>query len=202
MPAIDLDEVARRPRRYWNIDGAPDLIMGLVLMAWGGISLLGQKLDSSLYWAIALPLFVLTGFAAMPLIKRLKAGVTFPRTGFVVWKAPSRGQRVATGIAAAVLAVVLVLVIRRGGVADHAGLVFGVLLGAAYVGGSVTQRAPHLLVLAAVALLLGVAFDAAHVSWRSLNWMFVALGVASVLLGAVRLAQFVRSHPRSNPGLS
>jgi hypothetical protein len=202
MPRINLDEVARRPRQYWNVDGAPDLIMGLVFMAWGGIAVLGREVGSSLFSAVSWVLLMLTAFAAMPLVKRLKARVSFPRTGYVEWNPPSRGQRFATGIIAAVAGVALALMIGRGVATDHIVLGFCLVLSVGCVVGSVIQRAPHMLVLAVVALLLGVAFDAWKADWRSLSWVLVAFGMAQALLGAVRLAQFVRSHPRSSPGLS
>ena len=131
--------------------------------------------------------------------KKLKARITFPRAGYVEWK-PSDARPETHGCG------------RRhrdrlgGGCADQQEphgrpraewqrRVLGVILSLAFVVASFTQRAPHLLVLAPVALLLGLAFSVSAPGWDAMNWMFIALGGATALRGAVRLWMFLRSHP-------
>jgi hypothetical protein len=41
MQQPDLNDIARRPARYWNIDGLPELMLGLLWIAWGGAWLFG-----------------------------------------------------------------------------------------------------------------------------------------------------------------
>jgi hypothetical protein len=69
-----------------------------------------------------------------------------------------------------------------------------VILSLGFVVASVTQRAPHMLALAGVALMLGLSFGALNLGWQSTNWMLLALGVGSVLVGAIRLSLFLKRH--------
>lgn len=196
-----LDEVQRRSTRYWNVDGLPELMMGLVWMLWGGAWLLGQSLPrgvSNVYWMFTPFLLALSGVASVWATKKLKARITFPRTGYVEWNPPTRQQRLAAAAVAIVTASVLVALIsgnRTVGLEQVAAPAVGVVLSLAFVAASVTQKAPHLLTLAAVALVLGLAFRASTSGWDALNWMLIALGMATVLVGAARLWMFLKAHP-------
>lgn len=198
----DLAELARRPHRYWDVDGLPELTMGLLWMVWGGAWLIGQALPRgrvyNLFWTAVPALLALSGVAAVWAIKRLKARFTFPRTGYVEWREPSRGSRLTSAAVAIVAALVLVMIISGDSTSAnrHAAPVLGVILALAFVVASVRQRAPHYLALAGVAIALGLAIGARSLGWQAANWMFVALGGLSAVLGAVRLVLFVRRHPR------
>lgn len=104
MPHRDRNDIARRPAQYWNIDGLPELMVGVLWMVWGGAWLVGQTVPHdwrwNAYWLIVPP-------------------------------------------------------------------------------------------------ALGLAVGAMTTGWDSMNWMFVALGAACALVGAVRLALFLRAHPIS-----
>ena len=200
---LNLDEIARRPQRYWDIDGLPELMMGLLWMLWGGAWLVGDALPhgwrSNAYWTAVPALLVLSGFASVWATKRLKERITFPRTGYVDWKEPSRRARLSAAAVAMVTAMVLVAVAanRDAGAERVAAPLLGVILSLAFVVASLRQRAPHYLALAAVAVALGLAFGALRAGWESVNWLFVALGAASAVLGGARLALFLRKHPRT-----
>ena len=202
MANVDLAEVSRRPQRYWNVDGLPELVMGLLWVVWGAAWLIGEWVPREgagrLYWLFAPALLVLGGFGAIGVIKRLKARLTFPRTGFVEWREPSGRERTTAAAVALIIAMVLVLIVGRGGTsADHAAPVLGVILSLAFVVASLRQRAPHYLALAGVALATGLAFGAIEGGWTSANWLFVIVGLATAALGAIRLALFLRKHPRA-----
>lgn len=200
MEPLDLADIAQRPRRYWNADGLPELVMGLLWMSWGAAWLIGDALPKgrafAVYWTLTPALLALSGVAAVWLIKRLKARLTFPRTGFVEWREPTRLERLAAAGVAMATAVVLVGIVTRGGSSgDHAAPVLGVILALAFVVVSVRQRAPHYLALAGVAVATAIAMAAIGGGWASVNWMFVVIGAASVAVGAARLAVFMRKHP-------
>jgi hypothetical protein len=200
MQPVDLADAARRPRRYWNADGLPELVMGLLWMSWGIAWLVGDALPRgrafTLYWTLTPALLALSGVAAVWLTKRLKARLTFPRTGFVEWREPTRVERLTAAGVAMVTAAVLVGIVTRGGSsADHAAPVLGVILALAFVVAGVRQRAPHYLALAGVAVAAAIAMAALGAGWGSVNWMFVVIGAASVAVGAARLAIFMRKHP-------
>ncbi len=162
METVDLTDIERRPQRYWNMDGLPELMMGVLWIVWGGAWLLGERIPRggvyNAFWMFVPALLALSGFAVVWATRALKARITFPRAGYVAWQPPTRSAR----------------------------------LGAA----AVTQHAPHYLALAGVAVALGIALGARGAGWESANWLFVLIGAASAVVGAARLALFLRSHPR------
>jgi hypothetical protein len=202
-PDLNLDEIARRPQRYWDVDGLPELMMGVLWMLWGSAWLLGEALprgwQSNAYWTAVPALLVLSAVASVWATKRLKERLTFPRTGYVDWKEPSRSARLTAAAVAMVTAMVLagLAANRDAGMEQVAAPLLGVILSLAFVVASLRQRAPHYLALAAVAVALGLAFGALRAGWESVHWLFVALGAASAALGGVRLALFLKRHPRA-----
>jgi hypothetical protein len=200
---LNLDDIARRPQQYWDVDGLPELMMGLLWMLWGGAWLLGERIPhdwrSNVYWMAAPALLVLSSVAAVWATKRLKERLTFPRTGYVDWKEPSRSTRLTTAAVAMVVAMVLAALAanREAGMERAAAPMLGVILSLAFVVASIRQRAPHYLALAGVAIALGLAFGALRAGWDSVHWLFAALGAATAALGGVRLALFLKKHPRA-----
>jgi hypothetical protein len=201
--SINLSEIERRPARYWNADGLPELMMGVLWTLWGGSWLLGESLEhgtvSTLFWTFAPALLALGGVASIWATKQLKARITFPRTGYVEWREPTRARRFTTAgvamVAAALLAAVSVKA-RARGVDNLAPLLLSVVLSLAFLVASLTQRAPHLLALAGVALTLGLAASARDGGVRSMNWILIGVGMATSFAGAIRLFRFVRQNPR------
>ena len=200
--AVDLKAIEHRSTKYWDIDGLPELIMGLMWMVWGGAMVLGRTLPRgavwNVYWAFMPALLALSGVAANWAIKRLKARLTFPRAGYVSWKEPTRAARLATaGVALIAAAVIAGLAVksRIDGIDRVAVPGLGVLLSLGFLVVGIRQHAPHMLALAGVAVMLGLAFGAMRAGWDAMNWLLIALGAASVLVGAVRLRAFLRHYP-------
>ena len=203
MERLDLDEIARRPQKYWTADGLPELVMGVLWMLWGTAWLAGDAIPrewANLYWMFVPAVLAFSGFVAVRVIKSLKARVTFPRTGYVEWKEPTRTTQLATGVVAMVVAALLAAVVLRGdaGQGRYTPVVLGVILSLAFLVASVRQRAPHLLALAGVALALGVAVATVADGWAAANWLFVGIGAATAMAGGLRLASFVSRHPRAS----
>ena len=199
--SLDFAEIQRRPLKYWNADGLPELMMGLLWMIWGAAWLVGEALPRgpvwNIYWTLTPALLALSGMASVWATKKLKERITFPRGGYVDWKEPSRTRRVmagATAIVAAAVIVVLITGAREHGTERVVPMVMGVLLSLGFLVASVTQRAPHMLALAGVALMLGLSFGALNLGWQSTNWMLLALGTVSLLVGAMRLSLFLKRH--------
>ena len=202
---MDLGEVERRPAKYWNADGLPEVMMGLVWVLWGTAWLVGESLPHGtawdIYWMFTPALLALSGVASVWATKKLKARITFPRGGYVEWKEPTRTQRVIGATIAMVTAALLAALVVRAraqGTERVAPAVFGVLLSLGFVVASLTQRAPHMLALAGVALTLGLAFGALDLGWQSMNWMMVVLGLATILSGSLRLGMFLKRNPLGN----
>lgn len=201
MQPLNLDEISRRPQKYWHVDGLPELMMGLLWMIWGAAWLFGQTLPHdwkwNLYWTATPALLALSGYAAVWATKLLKARISFPRTGYVAWKEPTRAVNLAAAAIAMLAAMVLVAVLRNEATGERpVALILGVMLSLAFVVASLTQRAPYYLGLAAVSVALGWALGAIESGWTGANWLFVVLGAATAALGGMRLAIFMRHHPR------
>ena len=205
MDRPDFDEIARRPLDYWRVDGLPDLVMGVLWMVWGTAWLVGDALPHdwrwNVYWMATPVLLAGTGVIAIRVIKALKARLTFPRTGYVEWKEPSRGTRLTHAVVAVVVAagVVALLSMRGGSGGRFAAPILGVILALSFLVVSIRQRAPHYLALAGVAVALGIAIATVGDGWMSANWLFLGVGAATALAGWVRLATFLNRHPRVSP---
>jgi hypothetical protein len=204
MPQPNLDDLARRPVRYWNVDGLPELMLGLLWIVWGGAWLIGQRIPHgaawNLYWLVVPPVLAAGGFVVHWATRRLKERLTFPRTGYVEWKEPGRSARLgaaAVAIGAAVILAVVVLTRDVSRVEHVATPVLSVILSLSFVVASLKQRAPHYLALGGVAVALGLALGAMSSGWESMNWMFLGLGAACAFVGGLRFAFFLRQHPRS-----
>ena len=98
-------------------------------------------------------------------------------------------------MATAALLVVILARSRAEGMGSTVAPALGVILSLSFAVASLSQRAPYLLALAGVALVLGLVFGASQTGWDAVNWMFVALGAATVLVGGIRLRRFVLRHP-------
>jgi len=200
----DLDDLARRPARYWNVDGLPELMVGLLWIVWGGAWLLGQRVPHdwrwAAYWLLVPPALAAAACAVTWATRRLKEQVTFPRTGYVEWKAPSVGTRIgaaAIAITAALALAVMVLTGDARPAGQMATPVIAVILSLGFLVLSVRQRAPHYLALGGLVLALGLALGWTNGGWSSVNWLFLAFGLVLALAGGVRLARFIRRHPAS-----
>ena len=70
---LDLRELERRPTKYWNEDGLPELVMGLLWVLWGGAWLVGNALPRgpvwNVFWMFTPALLALSGVAAVRLTK-------------------------------------------------------------------------------------------------------------------------------------
>jgi hypothetical protein len=200
--SLELRELERRSVKYWSEDGLPELVMGALWILWGAAWLFGNALPRgplwTLYWMVTPAVLALSAGAGVWATRRLKARITFPRTGYVAWKEPTRGQRLfaaVVALSAASAAVVLVQAARATGVERATAPALGVLLSLGFLIASLTQRVPHLLALAGVALVLGLAAGALTLGWSGANWVLMGTGAAAIVVGAVRLRRFLARNP-------
>lgn len=207
MTQPDFDEIARRPARYWHIDGFPELMVGLLWVVWGAAWLFGQALPHdwrwNAYWLIMPAVLACSGFLLQRTTMWLKSRVTYPRTGYVAFKEPSAPVRAVVAAFVILAAVLLAYMVftTDATLEQRMPAVFGVLLSLALIVIAVQQHTPHHFVLAAAALVLTLVTARATSGWNAMNWLLVTLGAATALVGAVRLALFLRAHPREAEGL-
>jgi hypothetical protein len=86
-----IEDALRRPKRYWNADGIPEIAIGAFWLLWGIIVLVPIAFPAlararsfiSIMGVLLAPAFM--DFA----VKRWKEKVTFPRGGYVQFRPPS-----------------------------------------------------------------------------------------------------------------
>jgi hypothetical protein len=204
-----LDEVVDRPRAYWSEDGVPDLMLGLNFLIVGVLFLIlfvlpkGSSLAKSYIWAAQ------AGWLCCSLgmswgIKSLKERVTAPRGGYVALREPAAKMRmskwslwVLTFAASGLIG--FIAIVLRTGVAGWerfaiplVAIVFALTLAVP----GWRYKLPHMQWLGAFSLLLGVCvYRLHHGIGESVCEMMIGLGIAMTLAGAVRLWNFLASHP-------
>lgn len=200
--SLDLGEIERRPDEILErgrVAGADDglaldpvgqlVAVRPVAAAWGGMErLLDVRAGAA----------GVSGVASIWATKKLKTRITFPRAGYVAWNEPTRGHRLAVAAVAVVSAAIVAALLMRTraqGMERVGPPAMGALLSLAFVVASLTQRAPHMLALAGVALMLGLAFGALNVGWQATNWMLIGVGTATFLSGSIRLGIFLKQYP-------
>jgi hypothetical protein len=203
MEPPDLNDVARRPARYWNLDGLPELMLGLLWMIWGAAWLFGESLPHdwrrNTYWLVVPAALAALVVTMNRMIRALKERITFPRAGYVAWKEPEARTSMAFGAAVVGTAMILaVAVLNVGGrpFEVRAPAVLSVILSVATLAVGVKQRTPHHMALGGILLILTLAIGTVASGWAAFNWMLLAAGAAFTMMGAVRLALFLRAHPR------
>jgi len=115
-----IQDYAKRPRRYENIDGSLEMFFGLFWLAAAVTSATEPMLSFDSRWqnllfiyAIFLPVIALGHWGG----KALKKYVTYPRTGYVAYRAEAKRKgagMIIAAVVAAALAGALVLVKRQG----------------------------------------------------------------------------------------
>lgn len=202
MEYPDLKEIERRPKQYWNADGLPDLLFGFVWILWGIGFLLPELLPAgkwrSYYGWVSLAFLVVSGYVANWAIKKLKQRLTFPRTGYVEWRKPGIGARVAVMILAAAVAAGTALLASHGkewGIADYAPPAAALFFAVGYLLAAIWHKLPHLLYSSALSLVL-----AGVIAWTRMDlqqaWILflLCLGVLSCLVGFIRLRIFMQQN--------
>jgi len=202
MEPLDLNDIARRPSRYWNLDGLPELMLGLLWMVWGSAWLFGPTLPHAwrnAYWLIVPAALAALTLAMNRLTRSLKERITFPRAGYVAWKEPGRRMSMLIGaviVGVAALLAIVVLNAAEQPIEQRAPAVLSVILGLAVLAVGVKQRTPRHIALGGVLLVLALAIGNITAGWAAFNWMLVAAGVVCAMMGGIRLALFLRAHPR------
>lgn len=199
----DLKDIERRPQRYWNADGLPEIAMGALWILWGAALGIPEALPPGdwlkWYWMTVPLILVVSGLAAGWVTKKLKAKLTFPRGGYVAWPEPGPLQRIIPALLAMAVAAGVVALVVKGEsqtMREVAAPACSLLLAAAFLIPVLRWNLTHCLVLSAVSLVLAfVMIRARLVAEHGMILLFLGLGPVSVLTGALRLRAFLRRHP-------
>ncbi|MBN1287153.1 MAG: hypothetical protein JXB47_17265 [Anaerolineae bacterium] len=214
----DIDKMAQRTRRYWYEDGLVEIAAGGVFL-WGTTVILVSAAIAAVLGApaalvVAAGLIFLTTVGAMTVAKgvrravnAVKNRVTYPRTGYVAYRAPKAIKRSPAGmIGLAILTVAGSVIVAAGlGVLarrlpDWAlsmpvseGVLFGLLL--ALLGYRLGLA--RFYVLAALSALVGagVALTTDPYNLLSAAVYFGAMGIVLIGSGGLALRDYLRQNP-------
>lgn len=189
--SIQLDQVERNARRAIDQDGLTYLFLGLLLL------LVGFSLRiEGLGWLGAFGIFL-----AIPL-EALRRRITYPRIGYAKFETPRRTVRGILGFAAVAILVLMAIALAfNGRYQPILPIVIGVVFALAfYFGTSVSGLRLRNWVTIGLMLVSGVAtavlFTDWHVATAVQMWI---VGVLLLVVGAVDLWRFLRTHPVAEP---
>jgi hypothetical protein len=212
---INLDEVASRPMKRFHLDGLGELGVGLIMLAGSGFNLINRALPkgspiAEVYlWA---GMILVAGcYLAIPWgLKRIKATIVVPRTGYVALR-PSKSSRVilwaALGCGALIAAasIIRTMVYAKSALPELSGMAgpgLAILFAACFLFAGLHYRWPHMLWLAAVSLLLGAWAYWIGAGSEGGLWVMLGLGAAMALSGGWLLRSFVKANPKAEDAQS
>jgi len=212
LNATSLKDIERRTLRYHTADGLYQLMGGAIFAFVGGQGLIVMMVPEGPFrW-----FFFLLGQCVLPLpvallalwaVQKCKARMTYPRLGYAQMRfAPLTKLRVAAvllvaAFGSAAVAGIAFLLIRKQTTPEELALLGALLTGTIWtVFGFVAwvkERDPHHLWAAGAALASGLMAYYLKASRTGVFWVFVSMGVASLVLGTVRLRRFLRENPKA-----
>jgi hypothetical protein len=199
-----LDEIAKRPLRYWSEDGLPDLMLGLMFVVVAAIFLIGRMLPAGSSIARAYPmaapaLWAVSSIAIARALKKLKERITFPRAGYIAFREPALFYR-ACALALVLLVGVGAVLLNRTAAAPQwrsmAGPALALIFATALLIGGFQYKLRRLLWLSAFSLLLAASMYRMEAGLDGALWVMLWLGGALALTGAARLKSFLKANPR------
>jgi hypothetical protein len=192
---IGLDEGRRRAILHNKEDGLGEIALGAAMLLSG---LMGIALATR--WSF-LGFLLMVPFCGMAFaMRRLKAQIAFPRTGYVALPDPPHRQRilvpvlvVASFLAFDAAEPTLMPFLKHRAIAFPLG--FAVLLAGIFIVGAFQYRMWYR------AFPAGAALGAAVWIWtrgrgEGTFWVLAVVGAALILSGTLRLVQFLRRYPK------
>ena len=192
----------QRAMKYWVIDGIAELVMGgffVVLGLYFGAQAV-LPVDSglgSMLSAAFLLVIVGGGLAGRSLIGKLKERLTYPRTGFVAYRQPSKKRRWLT-IALAFGMALLVSALFASAPASLAWIpaVSGLVIGAYWLFQGHRMGMLRFYALAALSAIAGTAITLAGAGETlGLPMFYIVIGLALMVSGGLTLRSYLRQAP-------
>jgi hypothetical protein len=199
----DPNQVRVRSLRLWSENGLDEITLGVLQCVLGGIFLPGYSLSKATLfgrnYAMIAPYLEAAFFLAMVLtLKKVRARLIFPRTGYVIFRpAASRIWVIVAlqGLAAAMAVAAFFWRSRVPDLSRMCGPACGLVFAACLLWGGITYRLPHFLGIAGFSLLLGAVTFASGAKIDGAMWVTVGVGVVLASDGGLRMKRFLRNHP-------
>jgi len=198
-----LQHALDRSQRYWTSDGIPEIVMGGFWLMWGSLVLLPtlfpQRAPARLMQVILVVAISAAGLLMKRLIHGWKERVTFPRTGYIELRQPSKRLRYGIPLLLSfVIAVVFAVLVRFGdrSLREWIPLGLGLLLAIGMLQASWKMRTVRLALFSGVVAAVGIALTVLRVEEeRSTALMLLTAGLACVADGLLVLRSYKRTHP-------
>jgi hypothetical protein len=192
------EKIEQKTLRYWYVDGLAEIFIGLLLAFVGLMILVQEQLPSGNWLRIALAvgllaIIVLGGWLGGRMVKAVKARITYPRTGYVSYRKPSRQRRLRNFlimIPIAALWTILVLILGKGLIA-WVPLIDGLVLGAIlWVAGKGLLR---FYLLAGLSLAVGGILAYFQIGGNAGQVVFdFIMGLSLAVSGTITLIHYLR----------
>jgi hypothetical protein len=198
-------DVEGRVKRYWYSDGIADISVGAMFLMLGlffGVQgYFGEGSTVSVILQVSMVLVMVGGiFGVQWLVNTLKSRLTYPRTGYVEYRAKDKdsNQRrfVVIGVALiiAVASIVLFDFIRE---LDTMVLTSGILVGIVFIAlRGKSTGVTRFYVLGVIAIILGVGLSLGDLSQEYNLALFYGLeGIMLMITGGIVLQRYISENP-------
>lgn len=197
-----LPDAVQRSQRHWMADGIPEIVLGLLWFVWGSAVLLPFFFSKQVPARITAVLLMLTmagfGLFAKPLIHGWKERVSFPRTGYIELRRPSRRVRIVVVVAAGVIAFAVALLASTGHRTGREWMPIGLglLFAASILYWAWKMRSVRLAVFSGIIAAVAIAASIFHLRQDlSYGLTLITAGAACLADGMLIYRAYLHAHP-------
>ena len=202
----NVSDVEQRVKRYWYVDGFGELVGGggmcLILALYfsaqqylGDDSLISGLLQASLVLVLLGSLFLVRR-----LISAAKLRVTYPRTGYVEYRASEKNRLVTgilSGVVGMIMAMTFIFIVRQFNQIDAMVAVSGVVMGIILLVKQVwTVKVKRFYILSAMALIYGAVLSVSGFPrGYNLGLFYALMSLSFVISGGLTLKKYLDENP-------
>ena len=199
-------EIEQKTRRYWYVDGLVEIFIGLLLVVVGLLVLTPEQFPGGSWLrliAVAGLLVIIVGGAWLGgrMVRAVKTRLTYPRTGYVSYRKPSRQRRLRNFLIMILIAVLwtIVVLILGNALIAWVPLIDGLVLGAIlWVAGMGLLR---FYLLAGLSLIVGSTLAYLQIGGNAGQFMFDSImGLSLAVSGTITLIHYLRQTPAPEDG--
>lgn len=202
----NVSDVEQRVKRYWYVDGFGELVGGggmclILAVYFSAQQYLG---DDSLISGLLQASLVLVLFGGMFLVRRLisaaKLRVTYPRTGYVEYRASEKNRLVTgilSGVVGMIMAMTFIFIVRQFNQIDAMVAVSGVVMGIILLVKQVwTVKVKRFYILSAMALIYGAVLSVSGFPrGYNLGLFYALMSLSFVISGGLTLKKYLDENP-------
>jgi hypothetical protein len=187
-----LDDLLRRPKLYGNVEGAGELGIGFMMLAFALLQWMQLHTPRNSVWNQMYTLFIFFGLVVLIIqfgTKAIKERITYPRTGYVECRTQNKFPLMLFTFVLAVTSAVMYVCIRQHWNLTTPPALLGLVFAASYAFGFArTARWKWLVVWVEVAGSVVIALLPAHVLGALAEHSFLTTNFPASVLGAALLS--------------